>query len=127
MNGQTIGETRHDRNGNALLRMRYVFDELGSVIGLSLWYNRDTGWSDYYFLKSLQGDILQIYRASDNTLMAEYSYDSWGNILSATGALADVNPFRYRGYYYDTETGFYYLNSRYYALEVDRFLNTDSQ
>ena len=58
-----------------------------------------------------------------------YIYDAWGNILSITGSMAgtlgQVNPFRYRGYYYDTETGLYYLNSRYYDAEVGRFINAD--
>ena len=50
-------------------------------------------------------------------------------MLSVTGTLAStvgqINPFRYRGYYYDTETGFYYLQTRYYDPEVGRFLNAD--
>lgn len=50
--------------------------------------------------------------------MVQYTYDSWGKVLSVTGSMADtlglINPFRYRGYYYDSETGLYYLNSRYY-------------
>ena len=62
--------------------------------------------------------------------MVEYEYDAWGNILSVTGSMAStlgaINPFRYRGYYYDTETGFYYLNSRYYDPQAGRFLNADS-
>ena len=57
-------------------------------------------------------------------------YDSWGKLLSIEGSAKDTigvqNPFRYRGYYYDTETGFYYLNSRYYDPMVGRFLNADS-
>ena len=61
----------------------------------------------------------------------EYTYGAWGDILSITGTLADTigqqNPLRYRGYYYDAETGFYYLNSRYYDPETGRFLNADGQ
>ena len=61
--------------------------------------------------------------------MVEYSYDPWGNILAVTGSLASTlgadNPFRYRGYYYDTESCFYYLNSRYYDAKVCRFVNAD--
>ena len=70
---------------------------------------------------------------ADGTVCATYSYDAWGKILSATttGAsavanLAEINPLRYRGYYYDTETGFYYLQSRYYDPAVCRFINADS-
>ena len=58
-----------------------------------------------------------------------HTYDAWGNILSITGGLAStvgqINPFRYRGYYYDSETDLYYLNSRYYDAEVGRFINAD--
>ncbi len=61
--------------------------------------------------------------------MVEYSYDPWGNILAVTGSLASTlgadNPFRYRGYYYDTESCFYYLNSRYYDAKVCSFVNAD--
>ena len=61
----------------------------------------------------------------------EYAYNAWGELLSVTGTMADtigqINPIRYRGYYYDTETGYYYLQSRYYDPETQRFLNADSQ
>ena len=55
--------------------------------------------------------------------MAAYTYDPWGKLLSATGTLADTNPLRYRGYYYDAETGLYSLQSRYYDPTACRFLN----
>lgn len=61
--------------------------------------------------------------------MVSYTYDAWGKVLSVTGTLAStvgqINPFRYREYYFDTETGLYYLNSRYYDPEVVRFINAD--
>ncbi len=60
----------------------------------------------------------------------EYTYDAWGKVLSVTGTMASTlgqdNPFRYRGYYYDTETGFYYLQTRYYDPEVGRFISPDT-
>ena len=52
--------------------------------------------------------------------------DSWGKLISSSGSLAEINPLRYRGYYYDVETGFYYLQSRYYDPVVSRFINADS-
>ena len=62
--------------------------------------------------------------------MVEYAYDAWGNPISTTGSMASTlgndNPFRYRGYYYDEETGLYYLNSRYYNPHWGRFINADS-
>lgn len=56
---------------------------------------------------------------------AHYYYDAWGKILASTGELAELNPLRYRGYVYDQETGFYYLQSRYYDPTIRRFINTD--
>ena len=83
---------------------------------------------DYYYRKDLEGDITGIYDDAGN-LKVTYTYDMWGKQTGVTDTsgtgLADVNPFRYRGYYYDSETGYYYLNSRYYDPETGRFLNAD--
>jgi len=85
-------------------------------------------------LKNLQSDIIGIL---DNNLelVVTYEYDEWGSIISITDAngnqitdenhIANINPFRYRGYYYDQETKLYYLNSRYYNPEWRRFINAD--
>ena len=79
----------------------------------------------YYYILNAQGDVVRIIDGSRN-VVASYSYDPWGKIISSSGALAEVNPLRYRGYYYDSETGFYYLQSRYYDPEIGRFINADS-
>ena len=75
------------------------------------------GGQVYYYLYNAQGDVMALYD-NDLNIVAEYTYDSWGKLLSVTGSLASTvgqaNPFRYRGYYYDAETELYYLNSRYY-------------
>ena len=63
---------------------------------------------------------------SNGNQVAAYTYDPYGKILSATGTMAEINPLRYRGYYYDSETGFYYLQSRYYDPNTCRFINADS-
>ncbi len=82
----------------------------------------------YYFLKNLQGDIIAIQDSNAQTI-ARYTYDAWGvcTITEDTTDLniATINPFRYRGYYYDTEIGMYYLQSRYYDPAVGRFVNGD--
>ena len=82
----------------------------------------------YYYILNGQGDVIAITDASGN-VVTEYTYDPWGNILSVTGSLASTigadNPLRYRGYFYDSETGLYYLNSRYYDPVTGRFLNAD--
>ena len=75
----------------------------------------------------MQGDITGIYDASGN-LKAEYVYDAWGNpvVTVDIDGIGTLNPFWYRGYYYDTETGLYYLNSRYYDPRTCRFISTDT-
>ena len=82
----------------------------------------------YTYILNLQGDIVGLLDNSGN-LVVEYKYDAWGKLLSTTGTLADTlgkrNPFRYRGYVYDEETELYYLRSRYYNPEWDRFVNSD--
>ena len=84
---------------------------------------------NYFYLLSLQGDIIGIYD-STGTVVVRYTYDAWGKLISITGQLANTvgvkNPLRYRGYYYDTEIGLYYLQSRYYDPETCHFINRDS-
>ena len=84
--------------------------------------------SFYYFVLNGQGDVIALLDSSGNTVV-EYTYDPWGKVLSVTGTLAgtlgQANPIRYRGYYYDSETGFYYLQSRYYDPETGRFISSD--
>ena len=79
----------------------------------------------YYYITNLQGDVMRIVDGSQNTVTS-YDYDPYGKVLSATGTLANINPLHYRGYVYDTETGFYYLQSRYYDPAIGRFINADS-
>lgn len=78
---------------------------------------------EYYYIKNVQNDIVAI-ADKDGDIVANYYYDAWGNITQITGdtALAQTNPLRYRSYYYDSETGYYHLKSRYYSPEVGRFL-----
>ena len=78
----------------------------------------------YYYITNLQGDVMYMVDAQGNTV-ASYEYDPYGGIDSATGAMAQINPLRYRGYYYDAELGLYYLQSRYYDPVVGRFINAD--
>ena len=101
----------------------FHYDSTGDVIGFTRTANgTDT---EYFYVKNLQGDILKVISAT-GTEAAAYSYDAWGKLLTSAGDLAEVNPLRYRGYFYDTETGLYYLKSRYYDPEVSRFINPDA-
>ena len=85
----------------------------------------------YLFEKNLQGDIIAVYNTS-GTKLVSYVYDAWGNFrqtnhnISGTNAGAQYNPFTYRGYFYDTELGLYYLQSRYYDPFYGRFINADN-
>ncbi len=78
----------------------------------------------YYYVTNMQGDVVKMVNAS-GAAVATYAYDAWGKVLTATGSMAEVNPIRYRGYYYDAETELYYLQSRYYDPAVKRFANAD--
>ncbi len=87
----------------------------------------------YYYMKNNQDDIIGILDSNYN-VVARYKYDSWGNIISITDEndndisnnnehIGNINPYRYRSYYYDKETKLYYLNSRYYNPRWGRFIN----
>lgn len=114
--------------------LEFFYDESG-VLGFR--YNN----LNYTYLKDIQGNIIGIIDSA-KTLIAKYEYDAWGNftvydgsgnvlgtsetLYQSTNAVWNINPFRYRGYYYDIETGLYYLLSRYYDPEVGRFISLDN-
>ena len=113
----------------------YLYDENGAPVGLQYRNKSDAKnvFYTYYFEKNLQGDIIAIY-TENGTKIGSYTYDAWGNCTVSTesGATTSqkrivrtLNPFRYRGYYYDYDTGLYYLQSRYYNPQWGRFLNAD--
>lgn len=91
-------------------------------------------WNDtqYLYITNQMGDVISITDTQGNELV-QYEYDEWGALGSITttnntdeeNALANINPLRYRGYYYDSETGYYYLQSRYYDAGICRFINSD--
>ena len=129
VNGQLLGEKRS--NGVVL---RYTYDALGVLSGIQ--YKNAAGVTTNYIVRcTLSGDVDQIFDTK-GSLVARYIYDTWGNTLSVTDAsgkaitdplhIASINPIRYRGYYYDAETGLYYLQSRYYDTTTRRFLNADT-
>ena len=113
VNGSTI---LAEKTGNNVIW--YIYDSSNEILGFT--YN-DT---PYYYIKNLQGDVVSVIDAN-GTIVASYTYEPWGKVVSATGTMASINPIRYRGYYYDNETGLYYLNSRYYDPEIGRFVNAD--
>ena len=132
---------RLSKTANGIVtRYTYVGDQLTHVLngtdGLTI--RRDCagqpmtigfGGGEHFFIYNAQGDVVAITNYSGEVVV-EYTYDAWGNPLSCTGPLAATlgkkNPFRYRGYVYDEETGLYYLKSRYYNPRVGRFVCADS-
>ena len=106
-----------------------MYDANGLPVGMK--YNG----AQYWYQKNMQGDVVRILN-SYGRVAAIYTYDAWGKNLQITDGsgndvsadtshIANINPFRYRGYYYDVETGWYYLNARYYDPNVGRFLSPD--
>ncbi|MGN0179304.1 MAG: RHS repeat-associated core domain-containing protein, partial [Monoglobaceae bacterium] len=108
-------------------RVYYRYDEKNSPIGFDL--TKDGTTSTYTYEKNVQGDIVGIISDSTRRRVVTYVYDAWGNLTDMYGTAADTvgkyNSLRYRGYYYDSETGYYYLQSRYYDPGYKRFINAD--
>lgn len=113
-----------DRNGETI----YYFYDASGVAGFE--YDGNT----YYYVKNLQNDVIGILDSEYNQIVS-YEYDSWGKVLSIkdgsgneitdSNHIGNINPFRYRSYYYDSEISLYYLNSRYYNPAWGRFINAD--
>ena len=133
LNGeQIIAETWN--KGSVEHMLIYVYDETGAPIAIK--YRSSTYAQDVYdvfFLeKNLQGDVVAVYNSS-GTKIGSYTYDAWGSFTTTTDSSTAIdilmvvyyNPFRYRGYYYDTDTSLYYLQSRYYNHQWGRFINAD--
>ncbi|MEL7658356.1 MAG: RHS repeat-associated core domain-containing protein, partial [Bacillota bacterium] len=103
-------------------KIHYSYDASGNLFSMNL------NGTEYYYFRNAQGDITVLIDNAGN-LVVSYTYDTWGKLISTTGSLASTlgvkNPYRYRGYRYDTETGLYYLQSRYYNPNWGRFVNAD--
>lgn len=116
----------YDSNKNLIALVKgndtllFYYDSEGSATSFS--YNGTM----YFYVKNLQGDVIRIIDLA-GTEVASYVYDAWGNIKDTKGepTIREINPIRYRGYVYDTETSLYYLQSRYYDPFTGRFLNAD--
>ena len=136
---KTINGVKHTYTleGTKIIREKWenntltpLYDNEDSVCGII--YNGTA----YYFNKNQQGDIISI-TDSNGIVVTKYTYDAWGKIATVVDAdgiailetdtshIANINPYRYRGYYYDNEIGMYYLQSRYYNPDVGRFINAD--
>ena len=122
-------DTDYFYNGSVLIGMqqgtdvlRFSYDASGNVVSV------DFNGTEYYYLRNAQGDVVKLIDGS-GVVVVEYTYDTWGKKVTTTGTLAGtlglIQPFRYRGYVYDEETGLYYLQSRYYDPTTGRFVSAD--
>ena len=102
---------------------QYLYDGSGQLMAI-----RYKG-ADYYYVRNGLMTITGLVDAN-GTAVVNYFYDSWGRMLNITGSLSASlgkdNPYRFKGYYYDEETGMYYLKSRYYQPEICRFISADT-
>lgn len=110
----------------------YIYDVKGSPIGFKYrGSNYASGtWDTYAYEKNIQGDIVAVYDVSTGTKLISYRYNAWGLCgatyhNSGSTTTATKNPFKYRGYYYDSDLDMYYLQSRYYDPNNCRFINAD--
>ena len=112
--------------------LEFVYDDGSQPFAMI--YNDGSTSTLYYYVLNAQGDVIALLNANGK-LAASYDYDVWGNctvydssakVLTDPTSIANLNPLRYRGYYYDAETGFYYLQSRYYDPAICRFINADA-
>ena len=147
--GASIASYEYDASGLRISKtttsggnVYYVYDENSNLIfekhsdyTLAFYYDgngirthftkkSDSGFETYYYRYNLQGDIIALLNNA-GTVVAEYNYTAYGKPIGTVSEIGNLNPFRYRGYYYDTETGFYYLQSRYYDPYTCRFINAD--
>ena len=115
----------YDSNGNLIKQsngLEFLYDHTGVF---AVKYNGST----YYYRKNAQQDVIALLDNS-GSVVAKYKYDAWGKcqttvIDSNASIIAELNPFRYRSYYYDTETNLYFLKTRYYDPETGRFMTID--
>jgi RHS repeat-associated protein len=106
-----------DSNNNVL--REYTYNESGIPLTMTM-----NGYV-FYYLFNHHGDIIGLTDSAGN-VVASYTYDAWGNILTQTGTMASVNPYRYAGYRYDENTKLYYLMARYYNPDNGVFISKDS-
>ena len=140
LNGKLMRETFPD--GDVTIIMDFIYDETGKPFAVCYSKNGGTSFTTYFYGTNAQGDVEKIFRVLQNAetgkyeekLYGYYTYDAWGNVTAHTASgntpgsttLVYRNPIRYRGYVYDNETGWYYLQSRYYDPANHRFINADS-
>ena len=134
-NGQLVSQAKvtRDSDGNKVYsdRIWFYYDADGTRLAME--YNGEK----YYYFYDATGNVQGLFDSS-GTAVANYYYTAYGEpLLIESGFgfdrdvsadpthIANINPFRYKGYYYDTETGFYYMFSRYYDPVVSRWISQE--
>ena len=123
--------TKYLLNGTQILAQKtgsttlsFFYDQQGNRVGMA-----DGNNHFYYYIYNVQGDVIALADASTGKLAVTYTYDAWGKLVelkdTTANSVGTQNPFRYRGYYYDTETSLYYLQTRYYDPDTGRFISSD--
>lgn len=113
-----------DENGSNTVFFHY--DEANALVGFSV------NSKDYFYDRDILGNINAVIDSAGTTLIS-YAYSDFGavteNVADSDEArlVAKVNPFKFKGYFFDSETGFYYLKSRYYSPELGRFISADGE
>mgnify|MGYP003293420819 CR=1 FL=1 len=105
--------------------MDFIYDENHQPFAMVYKSSASATPVTYYYILNVQGDVMKLVDRYANAV-ATYTYDPWGKVLTSSGTMANLNPLRYRGYFYDSDTGLYYLQSRYYDPETGRFINADT-
>ncbi len=134
--GQPLDNNGFNMKGNGVFQyssgadnVYYTYDASNDLVSMNL------NGVEYYYIRNAQGDIIGLFDKTGAQVVS-YTYDTWGKLISIkdkdgkdvttdTTNVGYKNPYRYRGYRYDSETGLYYLNSRYYSPEWGRFVNAD--
>ena len=138
-NGNRVLKEEYDSSNNLVKSTRYYYDDKGKMIQqddgtykltflydeLDQLYGFIYNNNRYYYVKNVLGNILAIID-NNKSKVVEYRYNAWGEVTSTSGTLAHINPFRYKGYYYDSDIKMYYCKSRYYVPLWKRWLNADS-
>ena len=116
---EKVTEYNPETNSTTVKNIMYAYDEKG-VSGMTV------GGKKYYFVRNIFGDVTAIYNTS-RVKCAEYGYDAWGTCYTTldTNGVGSLNPFRYRGYYFVSRIGLYYLTTRFYDYTTGRFINAD--
>ena len=140
---KTVGSTtyKYDTLSGKVMRqtwlgkaIEFIYDENNQPYAMRYRSTTNGVYNTYYYVLNVQGDVVGLLNSS-GAIAAKYTYDPWGKVTvqnpngtanTSSSFIGNINPLRYRGYYYDTETGFYYLQSRYYDPAICRFINADT-